>query len=246
MIATTRPEVLLHMLFGAFLLPPGCLLLLGALGLWRRSRLLVLLALSGVYLVSTPWLALALNAPLERVSPPLTATALPPFDAIVVLGGGKRMAPESGQEEPGPDTLQRLRYAARLARLSGRPVLVRGGAPLGGTPEAETMARTLRDEYGITPRWREAESLNTRDNARLSAVLLRAAGVHTVALVSQGWHLRRAAALFREQGLTVVPAPTGFVRYDASGALLWLPGAQAEKDVASALREWLALAAARG
>ncbi|WP_036665515.1 YdcF family protein [Paludibacterium yongneupense] len=249
MIATTRPEVLLHMLFGAFLLPPGCLLLLGLYGVrqLRRGRgaAAALLSLFGFYLISTPWLALRLNAPLEAASPVLDMSALPAFDAIVVLGGGKHDAPEFGGEQASSDTLLRLRYAARLARISGKPVLTSGGAPLGGIPEAQIMARTLHDDYGVPVRWTESESVNTAANARLSAAMLHAAGVRRIALVSQGWHLRRAAALFRAQGLTVLPAPTGLVRYEATGSMLLLPGAQAQKDVASALREWLALAGER-
>ena len=55
---------------------------------------------------------------------------------------------------------------------------------------------------------RERCSLTTRDNARLSAQLLRRRGpLGRVTLVTCEWHMARAAALFRREGLDVQPMP---------------------------------------
>ena len=110
----------------------------------------------------------------------------------------------------GYGTLERLRYGARLARQSRLPLLVTGGAPFGGRPEAEAMRETLEQDFGIKVRWVEAASRDTAENASLSAPMLKAAGITRIALVSHGWHLPRAIPLFEKQGLEVTPAPMAF------------------------------------
>lgn len=233
-----------HQLLGALLLPPMLSMMLAAAG-WmllrkkpRMGGLALLGGLLSMYLLSIPQTAVWLAGQAERY-PPLPLSALARVDAIVVLGGGKKPAPEYGRNEPSADTLGRLRYAAFLARASGKPVLVTGGAPLGGEAEGPIMARTLREDYGIAPRWVEAGSNTTLENAALSAPLLREAGVKRIALVSQNWHLSRAAPFFSRQGFEVLPAPTGFIRYDGGGAFWWIPSGRAMQECHSLLRERL-------
>lgn len=246
MTATISPEVLVHQLFGAFLLPPLLFILpilAGAL-LLRRAPLtgwcLLLASLLLAYCLSLPRTAIWLNAGLERY-PPITPAALQQAQAIVVLGGGKKPAPEYARNEPNADTLTRLRYAAWLARRSHLPLLVTGGSPYGGEPEGEVMARILRQDYGLPVRWVEMQSNTTLENARYSVVLLKQAGIQRIALVSQGWHLRRALPFFQAQGLQVLAAPTGFVRYDGAGLSWYLPTGRAMQECHSALREWLGI-----
>lgn len=246
MTAAISPQVLSHLLLGSLLLPPLNLLLLMLLGLglrraWPRlGCVLLVLGMAGLYGLSTPMMAMWLHQGLERY-PPISAEALSGAEAIVVLSGGKKPAPEYGGLEPGADSLARLRYGARLARQSGKPLLLSGGAPLGGEAEAAVMARVLRQDYGIEPRWVETRSNTTLENARYSAAILQAAGVKRIALVSQGWHLRRALPMFQRQGLAVSAAPTGFVRYDGGGIAWYLPSGRAMQESHSALREWLGI-----
>ncbi len=241
-------DVLLSQLVGALLLPPGVFVLAGVAAGWlipRRPRVARgVLAASAVllWLLATPWCAGHLHRWLE-VSQPITRAQLQAVDAVVVLGGGKRrIAPEYGGETLSSDTLVRLRYGVRLARSGGKPLLLTGGAPLGGVAEARLMADAAREEFGITPRWVETESNTTLENARLSAVLLRRDGVARIALVSDAWHLPRAVRQFSAAGLTVTPAPTDFVAFDETGALAWLPKSRALRDSSTALRELLGMA----
>lgn len=246
MTATISPEVLVHQLFGAFLLPPLLFilpLLAGALLLRPRPLAGWLLLLGGLFLaygLSIPRTAMWLSAGLEQY-PPITQAQLQRAQAIVVLGGGKKPAPEYGRNEPGADTLSRLRYAAWLARRSQLPLLVTGGSPLGGEPEGEVMARTLQQDYGLPVRWVEMQSNTTLENARYSARLLKKDGIGRIVLVSQGWHLRRALPFFTAESLQVLPAPTGFVRYDGGGLAWYLPTGRAMQECHSALREWLGI-----
>ncbi|MDD0840291.1 YdcF family protein [Curvibacter sp. HBC61] len=235
----------------AVFMPPLSLLLLSLLGwgLWRRAPRLArgLLALAWLSLLVLSWqpVADALQQSLEQ-DPPLSAVELQQSQAIVVLGGGSySAAPEYGGEDTvSRFTLERLRYAAVLQRQSGLPLLVTGGSPEGGRPEGQLMQAVLERDFQVPVRWVEAASLDTADNARLSAALLREAGVERVALVSQAWHLPRAQHQFELQGLTVFPAPTGFRTRPRVSAWYWWPSAEALYTSQIALREWLGRLAA--
>ena len=95
-------------------------------------------------------------------------------DAIVVLGAGSYLkAPEYGADTVGEAGLFRLRYAARLQRETGRPVLVTGGKPQGNTlSEAEQMKAVLENEFHVPVKWTEGESNNTLENARFTQRIL--------------------------------------------------------------------------
>ena len=140
--------------------------------------------------------------------------------AIVILGGGiRRAAPEYGGDTLGVLTLERVRYGARLARLTGLPVLVSGGSVLGGEPEASLMRRSLKDELGVDVRWMEAASRTTHENAVQSAEILRRENIRRVVLVAHAFDMRRATAEFAGQGIETISAPTG-ARSDASPTVL--------------------------
>lgn len=239
------------------LLPPGlqCLLALLALLLaWRGRRVsatvLAILAISSLYLMATPQGALWLAGPLERRVPALhdlTQLHAAGYQAIVVLGGGREpMAAEfAGRDVASANVLARLRYAAVVERQSGLPLLVSGGMPDGEQhSEAELMAASLRDDFGVPVRWLEAASQTTRDNAELSAIILHAAGITRIVLVSHAVHLPRAQADFVRAGFSVLPAPTEFTSPLAaySGFECWTPQPEAFASSHRALHEWLGLA----
>jgi uncharacterized SAM-binding protein YcdF (DUF218 family) len=230
------------------LLPPFSLLLLLACGLLilrRRPRLgrsLILLATSTLYLLSTSWVAGMLQNSLE-ISAPIDLAQLKTADAIVVLAGGTYYdAAEYGGDTPNATSLERLRYAVRLHRASGLPILVTGGIPGGGTlAEGRVLQRVLQDEYDIAPRWVEDAARTTSGNARLSAPLLQESGVRRIALVSHAWHLRRAVPLFQSQGLDVIPAGTRFSGTRIGSPVDLLPTPAGLRDSSFALHEWLGI-----
>lgn len=238
---------LLPAVLEALLLPPGsCLALLAAalaaFALRRRRAAVALLtaATALLWAASTPWVASALLATLEREPVPAPAAAAA---AIVILGGGSAFdAPEYGGNTVGTLTLERLRYGARLARETGLPLLVTGGDPLGaGDSEARQMKDVLEREFGVSVRWAEASSRTTRENALASAAMLQAEGIRTVRLVTHAWHMPRARRAFEAAGLAVHAAPTMFTQPPPAGAALlrWLPGAEALRGTRIALHEWL-------
>jgi uncharacterized SAM-binding protein YcdF (DUF218 family) len=239
-------ELSFNYLLASLLLPPTGLLLLAAAALLlarRRPRLGVALAgaaVGALLLLSLPLVAFALMRTLEV--PPLSQQSRAEAQAVVILAGGRHFsAPEWDRITVSDFTLRRLRYGAHLARETGLPVLVTGGNPdRTGRTESDYMQRLLRDEFGIAPRWVESRSRTTRENATLSAPLLRADGVTRVLLVTSSFHMRRARAQFEAAGLQVIAAPTDFYGHRPFTALQLAPGAEALRVSYWALREWLA------
>src|SRR6185295_7938473 len=118
---------------------------------------------------------------------PLDVHATGGAQAIVVLAGGlaRKSMEYGGIGTVNDRTLERVRYAAWLARQTGLPVLAAGGHPDGASSaEAEVMKDVLEHEFSTTVRWIEAESRNTFDSARAISRILRPAGVGKVLLVT--------------------------------------------------------------
>jgi uncharacterized SAM-binding protein YcdF (DUF218 family) len=217
------------------LLPPGVLLLLLLLAWWlRRSRprlasACFALGLGGLWLMSLPVVVQWSAGLLER-EPPLARDEWTVMgqraDAIVILGSGRERGDVAwGADQPTGVGLERQRFAARLAKASGLPVLTSGGLHYGTPPsEAQMMADSLRDDFGVTVRWQEGRSRTTWENAQFSAEVLLPQGIKRVVLVTHAWHMPRAAWSFRKAGFEVVPAPVGFLGGDNAQPLGgWMP-----------------------
>ncbi|MBI3908260.1 MAG: YdcF family protein [Pseudomonas fluorescens] len=217
------------------LLPPGILLLLLLLAWWlRRSRprlagVCFALGLGGLWLMSLP-IVVQWSAGLLEREPPLAreewAMLGQRADAIVVLGSGRERGDVAwGADQPTGIGLERQRFAARLAKASGLPVLTSGGLHYGTPPsEAQMMADSLRDDFGVTVRWQEGRSRTTWENAQLSALVLLPQGIKRVVLVTHAGHMPRAVWSFRKAGFEVVPAPVGFLGGDNARPLGgWMP-----------------------
>ena len=219
----------LRSMLKALVLPPTGPLLLALLGLilYRRlPRTGRAFAFAGVLLLlllSMPVVAVVLMRWVDS-SPPFDVTEARTAQAIVILGGGiRRNAVEYGGDTLGRLTLERVRYGARVARATGLPVLVSGGAPWGGDSEAKVMQQALQSEFGVPVRWAEDRSRNTHENAALSAEILRAAGVHRVVLVAHGFDMPRATAEFADQGIETIKAPTGVPTPEFDAPLMFMP-----------------------
>ncbi|MEO1766939.1 YdcF family protein [Thiobacter aerophilum] len=233
-------------LLTALFLPPGSPLVMLALGwaVWpRRPRLGRALVLAGTLtlgLLSLPFVSASLLRLLAGEPP--SHLDFSGAQAIVVLGAGRYQdALEYGGDTVNRLALERLRYAARLARASGLPVLVSGGSPEGRVPEASFMKAVLEDEFGVPVRWVEADSRNTWENARFSQRILAREGIERIVLVTHAWHMPRARAVFERAGLKVVPAGTRFYTPRGQGLADWLPDARALLDSSHALHEGLGL-----
>lgn len=238
-------DILLTKFVSAFLLPPLNLLLLLLIGIFllpRRPRLARrVFIVTGLllYLFSTPIIVGSVRQCFET-TPPLDPTAtLPTADAIVVLAGGLyHKAPEYGGDTVDGYVLERLRYAARLYRLTEKPILVTGGSWRAGVrPEAQAMKESFEQDFHIPVQWVEDQSRNTSENAQLSAAILQQHGVHTIYLVTHALHMPRARAAFERVGLQVIPAPTLFAVQDRITILQFLPQGSSFDTSASVFHE---------
>jgi uncharacterized SAM-binding protein YcdF (DUF218 family) len=214
----------------ALVLPPTGPLLVAVAGLALCSRVprvgrsLATAGVVGLLALSMPAVADFLGR-LVDTSAPFELETARNAQAIVILGGGvRRDAPEYGGDTLATLTLERVRFGARVARLTGLPVLVSGGSVLGGEPEASLMSASLEREFGVPVRWIEAKSRTTHENAVLSARTLRQEGIDRIVLVTHALDTRRATAEFRAQGLAVVSAATGRRGDSNYTALDYLPG----------------------
>lgn len=229
----------LRYIFKQLMLPPGGLLLLLLLGWWLRRRAPRLAALcfiggfGGLWLMSLPivveWTARAV----ER-EPALEAAQWPDLaaraGAIVILGAGREQAdPAWGGDQPGYIALERLRYAARVAKASGLPILASGGLHYGQPPsEAAIGAQVLQEDFGVATRWLEERSRTTWENAVYSARMLKAEGIKRVVLVTSAAHMPRSRWCFEQNGIEVIAAPVGFVGVPNGRPLGgWLPEVKA-------------------
>ena len=195
-------------------LPPTGPLILAIGGLVLKQAWLTAAGLALLWLVSMPLVGLRLLRSLERhpAFEPETFVADADRDAIVVLDGGRYhrsswRSRHEAQESPGdvkPETLERLRHAARIARSTGLPILATGNGA------GELMGQVLREDFAVPCRWLEASSRNTQENADFSAALLEPERRRRVVLVTHAWHMPRAARAFERAGLEVVPAPCAF------------------------------------
>ena len=215
------------------LLPPLNLLLLAGIGLllvlFRRRTGLALLAVSlaGLFLLSMPVVATTLAGLLEHRLLDHSEN-LGNAQAIVILGAGSYpAAPEYGGDTVSAATLERVRWGARLHRLSGLPIMVSGGSPSGtSTSEAAQMKATLDQDFRVEVKWLEEKSINTFESARYAGQQLANAKINRIALVTHALHMRRARLFFEHAGIHVIEAPTGFSTLRPPGILNFLPSSQ--------------------
>lgn len=231
----------------AFLLPPLNFLVLLALGSTllhttyaKLGRGLIWVTISTLYIFSTPLVG---NGLMARVETSYATPATQGAQAIVVLGGGVyHDAPEYGEDTVRSYTLERLRYAARLQRQTGLPLLASGGSPEGGEPESVAMWKSLRTDFGVETRWVELTSMNTGESAKHSYALLEPYGITHILLVTHAWHMPRAQAAFEKAGFTVTPAGTVFAGKAALSPLQLLPSAGGLMASRHALHELIGMA----
>lgn len=236
------------------LMPPGVLLLLIVFAWWSRRRYPRLAAtcfvagVGGLWLMSLPAMVEWSARQLER-EPALAeaqwANLAQRADTIVILGAGREQGdPGWGHvDQPGLMALERLRYAARLARASGLPLAASGGLHYGQPPsEAALMEDAMQRDYGLKVRWLEERSRTTWENAQFSAELLQPQGVRRVVLVTQAWHMARARWCFEQAGFEVITAPMGFLSKGYERPLGgWLPESRAIWQNSQLLNEALGL-----
>ena len=218
----------------------------------RRARWALGIGIALLYASATSWVSGALMDHTIAAASPAPNQAP---QAVVILGGGRALEFDSAgavvQARLGPAAYERIFEGMRIARKRKLPILVTGGKVDGFDPaEGVVMSEVLRDEFGMAPRWVEAASRNTVENAQFSAPLLKRDGISSVILVTNGYHMRRARYLFEQMGLRVVPAeadPSGvepftwlrFIRHGVPNAVAFGRTYSACNEIGGLAYAWL-------
>lgn len=172
------------------------------------------LGVAWLYLCSTMVFSDYLMARLEDPYPPKALSVTADAQAIVLLGGAIRGDTHMGTLGDMNQQADRLVHALALYKAGKAPLLlVTGGASPGARSEAEIMFDLLT-LMGVPASaiLQEDKSRNSHQNAVYSAAMLEKRGINKILLVTSAFHMRRSEALFKAQGLQVIPAPTDYQR----------------------------------
>jgi uncharacterized SAM-binding protein YcdF (DUF218 family) len=181
---------------------------------WRSAAWLgfpiVLIFLLG----STPIID-RLVASAERHYVVSNVASLPPADAVVALGGGYTASPNDPLGFAVSDAGVRVLTAIQLTRSGKAPVLVLGGAK--AFPDRPKLSRMTPVQEWIQA-WRLTPGTvtnlgvcgDTHDEALRYAALATQHQWKRTLLVTSALHLKRAEAVFKKQGLEIVPVGCDF------------------------------------
>jgi len=235
----------LNKLLPIFVLPLGWVVLLLLIGIVRKKRWLLVVALAVLYICSMPVVGNSLMYGLESRYPTLAIDQVEQADAIVPLGGifGPPMADEflpnvgeAGERLEAGIVLWQKKKSDWLVFTGGRLPWSNDARVEGAVSKRAAIARGVPDEQILVTR----EVGNTIDEAHAVHDLMRERGWRKIILITSGWHMPRAARLFRKAGVDFVPFPVDYqINPQSSLTLLdFLPRADGLQHTETALREW--------
>jgi uncharacterized SAM-binding protein YcdF (DUF218 family) len=244
-------QLYLHKVLPVFLLPVGISLLLSLAGLLLRRRALIWIGVAILWLGSTPAISHFMIRSVEGWAERSQAIDAPPADAIVVLSGGRLVAPGAAAVSEWMDA-DRFYGGVELFHAGKAPLLIFTGGWSPWQPKAKPEGK-ISIEYAkalgvpLEAMVTTGVVVNTAEEAQAVAALLGkrrikvpddAGGLH-ILLVTSAFHMQRAQWLFEREGLKVTAFPVDF-QVPAAGqlsAIDFLPGAGALNQTENALRE---------
>ena len=211
------------------------------------ATIFLVLALSILWVSSTPYIAQKLYHSLESRYPSLSLEVIPPQDCVVLLGGMMSQELPPRQAADFNESVDRLFLAWELYRAGKAPTIIIAAGHLPWekvvSPEADVLKALLvtmgvpADAIIIDPL-----SRNTRENALHVQQLMTRIQCENVLLVTSAAHMPRAVGLFRQLGISVTPVPTDFRAVDYPPTVfLFLPSVEALSLTTGAMREYIGL-----
>lgn len=244
-------QLYLHKILPVFLLPVGITLFLLLAGLLLRRRTMIWIGFAVLWLCSTPLVGHFMLRAVEGWAERTQAIDAPHADAIVVLSGGRFVAPGAAAVSEWLDA-DRFYGGVELFQAGKAPLLVFTGGWSPWQPKARPEGE-ISIEYAkalgvpIKSMVTTGVVTNTAEEAHAVAALLsRRSAVGTgqrarphVLLVTSAFHMPRALGLFERTGLNVTAFPVDFQTSVARdvGVLDFLPNARAMEQTEMAWRE---------
>jgi uncharacterized SAM-binding protein YcdF (DUF218 family) len=136
-------------------------------------------------------------------------------DCAIVLGAA------AYGDNPSPVFEERIRHAIALYKTGTVPKLLFTGGYGTGAPRAESAVAADYALRAGVPRGDvliEEKSRTTQQNLAEAKAVMEALGLKTAIIVSDPLHLKRAANMAEELGMSVVTSPTPTTRYRSFGA----------------------------
>lgn len=184
----------------------GLLLLFFSHSKWFSKTLIVLAAIT-LIVFSTPYVPNLMLATLEDQYPPLT-TIPKNINTIVVLGagnGGYTHYPANDQLSSA--SLSRLIEGIRLQKLTQNSKIILSGGRVFGSPPDSTLMNNVATMLGVNPENIRVEP-GSKDTYEEALYLKKIIGNNPFLLVTSAYHIPRAMALFEEEGMHPIAAPT--------------------------------------
>jgi uncharacterized SAM-binding protein YcdF (DUF218 family) len=244
-------QIYLNKLLPIFLLPVGLTILLLGWGLFSKRRLLVLAAFILLLLSSNPLVSYFMIRSAEDWAVRIDAADAPKADAIVVLSGGRFVAPGAAGVSEWSDA-DRFYGGVELFQAGKAPLLIFTGGWSPWEPDAKPEGDILikyAEALGISPinMLTTSTVVNTAGEARAVAELLfkninekKHDSQFKILLVTSAFHMPRAEKLFELEGLQVLPFPVDFKVSSVSelSILDFLPSTRALNMTETAIREF--------
>ena len=238
-----------------------CLILMvcGLFLLWftkRQKSGRIMVTMGAIFMVALSYgtISDSVLMPLERTFPPLLTEKLPapvPLEQkvkwIVVLGGGHTSDPGLPvTSQISFESLARLTEAVRLYRiLPGTKLILSGGAVFDPVSNARIYFKTAR--IMDVPARDLVLSEQARDTIEEAHFIRQIVGRDPLILVTSAFHMPRATALFKKQGMDPIPAPAAFLvkRRPQSIPSDFYPSAEALYKTQMIVHEYLGMAWSR-
>jgi uncharacterized SAM-binding protein YcdF (DUF218 family) len=229
-------------------------MLLGLIGLLlsfryqRAAKIIIIVAFSGLWLLSTPIVAWHLINGLQNQYPAIIIEKLShktSSGVIIILGAGSHANAQEykNQHSVSDTTLSRLNYAAYLYDHTHLPLLASGGGDKSTIySTAELMQQTFKNNFHLDIQWLENRSQTTADEAKLLTPFLKKHKFEKVYLVTNAWHMPRSVYAFQQAGIAVIPAPMGYVAQMPPAQIsYYLPSILALRTTNIAIHEYIGL-----
>lgn len=210
--------IYLHKILPFFVLPLGLTFVLVVVGVVFRRRRFCIAGLALLWFSAMPITSNVVMRAVEDWEVRLSAEDMPEADAIVVLSGGRGLAPGNPPVSEWEDA-DRFFGGIELYRAGKAPLMVFTGGWVPWYPVMEPEGQELIQyamDMGVP-----LENLLTTDEVSNTAaeavaivdILSARDGTHVpprVLLVTSAYHMRRARLLFERAGLDVIPFRVDF------------------------------------